>query len=88
MFDIITPHQDELPLPINIEGVHHAQTGLAGPAARRTNPPGEKSAHDQQQNHKENHDHDRAEDVGRGNAKFVEQGLHFGFHPADRRERP
>jgi hypothetical protein len=88
VFDIIAAHQHQLPLPINIEGVHHAQTGLAGPATRRTHPPGKKGAHDQKQNKKQNDDHDRAEHIGRGDAKFVEQGLHCGFHPADRRERP
>ena len=88
MFDIIAPHQHQLTLAINIESVDHAQPGLTRPAARRTKPPGKKRAHDQKQNQKEDDNHDRAEHIGRGDAKFVEQGLHCGFHPADRRERP
>jgi hypothetical protein len=88
MFDIIPPHQHKLALPINIESIHHAQTRLTGPPTCRTHPPGEEGAHDQQQNQEKNDDHDRAEHIGRGNAEFVEQGLHRGFHPAHRPGRP
>lgn len=88
MFDIVAPHQHELTLPINVESVHNPQTRLTGPTAGRTDTPGEEGAHDQQQNQEKNDDHDRAEHIGRGNAEFVEEGLHRGFHPAHRPRRP
>ena len=34
MLDVVAPDEHELPLPIQVEGVHHAQPRLAGSAAR------------------------------------------------------
>ena len=66
MFDVIAPHQDKLTLPVNIEGVHHAQPRLARTPACRTHPPGKERSHDQQQNQQQNDDDDRAQHIGRG----------------------
>lgn len=34
MLDVVAPDEHELPLPVEVESVHHAQPRLAGPAAR------------------------------------------------------
>jgi hypothetical protein len=33
MFDIVAPHQNELPLPVEIEGIDNSKAGLTCPAA-------------------------------------------------------
>jgi len=88
MLDIVATHENELALPVDVEGVHNAQPRLACAPACGPDPAREQRAHDQQQ-HKQQDDHDNgAQHIGRGHTKFVKQGLHHGFHPAGRLGRP
>jgi hypothetical protein len=83
---IVPPHDDELALPVDVEGVDDAKPGLPGAPARGPHASRKQGAHDQEQHQNKDHDDDRAQHVGRGNTKFVKQGLHHSFHPAGRVE--
>lgn len=41
MFGIVAPHDDQLPLPVEIERIDNAEPGLARPAAREPELPPE-----------------------------------------------
>ena len=67
MLDIVAPHQHQLPLPVEAEGVDEAEAGLAGPrAARQAQPVREQGAiDDEQRQQRESHegaDHDELHD--------------------------
>jgi hypothetical protein len=47
MLDIIAPHDDQLPLAVKVECIHHAKARLACPPSGRTHAPEEEGPHDQ-----------------------------------------
>jgi hypothetical protein len=50
MFDIVAPHQDKLPLPVEIEGIDNSETGLSRPAPARHVKPAAKGKAKNEQN--------------------------------------
>ncbi|HYP58487.1 MAG TPA: hypothetical protein VEQ35_09415 [Beijerinckia sp.] len=47
MFDIVTPDDDKLTLPVEIEGIDDAESRLPSPAPRHTKPSSEREPEDQ-----------------------------------------
>jgi hypothetical protein len=52
MFDIVAPHEHELALPVEVEGIDHAEAWLPRPAAARHMKPAAESQPKNEQNQK------------------------------------
>ena len=81
MLDVIAAHDDELPLPVEVEGVDDAEPRLpTSRATRGAQSPAEDETNEDKNRNEQNDDHDGNE--RRANQLVVRKHVAKGLHPA------